>query len=358
MRIIQLGVSLFDEDGRQPSPVSTWQFNFEWDLETERHFPKSIQMLKEHGIDFAKFKGHGIPQQYFAEKATSSGLVLNDRLSWVCFHGNQDFGFLLKLLTNENLPASRGQFEPLLRHYFPRVLDIKTFMESYNLIGGLEKISKQLDVVRGGTQHQAGSDSLVTGQVFFAIFNNMATEQDVKELQSVHEAYNLDIYGYSNDQAYGFGYSSEAASLPLGGTLRGTYASGHPSDIHGGHSTQLPSQAPALPGHQAPERNGQVILEPTPEPEFYHEAQPQPELSDARVPMAGFVPTSTIGPQSYVPSRVQMDQFAYQQLQNMNGGGYHLQQFGSPLDARPTPAQQQMHGQQDLNQFMLLQQLS
>ena len=105
MRIIQLGISLFDEEGRQPSPVSTWQFNLEWDLETERHFPKSIQMLKEHGIDFAKLKAHGIPQQYFAEKATSSGLVLNDRLTWICFHGNQDFGFLLKLLTNENLPA-------------------------------------------------------------------------------------------------------------------------------------------------------------------------------------------------------------------------------------------------------------
>ena len=58
----------------------------------------------------------------------------------------------------------------------------------------LEKISKQLDVVRGGTQHQAGSDSLVTGQVFFAIFDNVATEGRAKERQSVLEAYNLDIY--------------------------------------------------------------------------------------------------------------------------------------------------------------------
>jgi len=204
MRIIQLGISLFDEEGRQPSPVSTWQFNLEWDLEAERHFPKSIQMLKEHGIDFAKLKAHGIPQQYFAEKATSSGLVLNDRLTWICFHGNQDFGFLVKLLTNENLPPSRAQFEDRLRHYFPGVVDIKSFMENYGLIGGLEKISKQLDVVRGGTQHQAGSDSLVTGQVFFAIFDNVATEGRAKERQSVLEAYNLDIYGYSNDQAYGY----------------------------------------------------------------------------------------------------------------------------------------------------------
>ena len=52
-----------------------------------------------------------------------------------------------------------------------------------------------------------------------------------------------------------------------------------------------------------------------------------------------------------------MDQFtAYQQLQNMGGNGYHLQQFGG-LDARSGQAQQMQHGQQDLNQLMLLQQL-
>ena len=241
MKIIQLGISLFDEKGRQPSPVSTWQFNFEWDLETENKNDRSIQMLKEHGLDFQKFKTHGIGQQYFAEKATSSGLVLNDRLTWICFHGNQDFGFLMKLLMNENLPPTRQQFENYLVQYFPNVLDIKTWMENYSFIGGLEKISKQLNVVRGGTQHQAGSDSLVTGQVFFAIFDNMETEQGVKEYQSVVESYNLDIYGYSNDQAYGYGYTSEPASIPIGGGMRGNYASSH-GDMHGGHAAQLPPQ--------------------------------------------------------------------------------------------------------------------
>ena len=101
-------------------------------------------------------------------------------------------------------------------------------------MGGLEKISKQLNIVRGGTQHQAGSDSLVTGQVFFAIFENMETEQGVKEYQSVVESYNLEIYGYSNDQAYGYGYSAAEASLPIGGGMRANYGSNH-NDLHGGH---------------------------------------------------------------------------------------------------------------------------
>ena len=65
---------------------------------------------------------------------------------------------------------------------------------------------------------------------------------------------------------------------------------------------------------------------------------------------AGFVGNGTLGAQNqYVSNRVQMDQFtAYQQLQNMGGNGYHMQQFGG-LDARSGQAQQMQHGQQDLN---------
>ena len=63
---------------------------------------------------------------------------------------------------NENLPATRQLFEKYLENYFPNVIDIKTFMHSFNLYGGLEKIAKQVNVVRMGSQHQAGSDSLVT----------------------------------------------------------------------------------------------------------------------------------------------------------------------------------------------------
>lgn len=36
-----------------------------------------------------------------------------------------------------------------------------------NLKGGLQEVAEQLEIQRVGPQHQAGSDALLTGMVFF-----------------------------------------------------------------------------------------------------------------------------------------------------------------------------------------------
>jgi hypothetical protein len=43
---------------------------------------------------------------------------------YVCFSG-YDFGYLLKLLTDQNLPQEESDFFELLRIYFPTVYDVK-----------------------------------------------------------------------------------------------------------------------------------------------------------------------------------------------------------------------------------------
>ena len=47
--------------------------------------------------------------------------------------------------------------------------------------------------------HQAGSDSMFTTQVFFAMFNKMETEADRREYKSVEETFNHEVYGYTNE---------------------------------------------------------------------------------------------------------------------------------------------------------------
>jgi hypothetical protein len=45
-------------------------------------------------------------------------------IQYICFSG-YDFGYLLKLLTDQNLPQEESDFFELLRIYFPTVYDVK-----------------------------------------------------------------------------------------------------------------------------------------------------------------------------------------------------------------------------------------
>jgi len=76
--------------------------------------------------------------------------------------------YLLSLLTNINLPEGENEFFETLKLYFPNIYDVKYLMKSCkNLKGGLQEVADMLEVERIGPQHQAGSDSLLTGRAFF-----------------------------------------------------------------------------------------------------------------------------------------------------------------------------------------------
>ena len=63
------------------------------------YHPASIDLLKRHGINFDKLNRQGIKLNDFAEYFMGSGLVCNQEIRWVVFHGSFDFGYLLKVVT-------------------------------------------------------------------------------------------------------------------------------------------------------------------------------------------------------------------------------------------------------------------
>ena len=63
------------------------------------------------------------------------------------FDSAYDFGYLLKVLTADNLPAEESDFFDLLRLYFNNVYDIKYLMKSCkSLKGGLQEVAELLEV--------------------------------------------------------------------------------------------------------------------------------------------------------------------------------------------------------------------
>ena len=173
LKLIQLGITLTNENGEYPKniPYHTWQFNFEFDLEKDIYNEESINLLKNSGINFKKLKTDGIKHSVFAEYLMTSGLVLNPDIYWVSYHGAYDFGYLLKILINENLPDSEDEFIKMSSLYFNNYYDVKILVKDldYFFNGGLNKLIFKLGVKRKGIMHQAGSDSIATIEAFLSL---------------------------------------------------------------------------------------------------------------------------------------------------------------------------------------------
>ncbi|KAH6935612.1 hypothetical protein HPB50_007063 [Hyalomma asiaticum] len=180
LKIIQLGLTFLDEHGNTPPNYSTWQFNFKFSLTEDMYAQDSIDLLTNSGIQFKKHDEEGIDPYEFAQLLMTSGVVLSDNVKWLSFHSGYDFGYMLKLLTDQNLPMDESEFFELLRIYFPAIYDVKYLMKSCkNLKGGLQEVAEQLELERIGPQHQAGSDSLLTGAAFF----KMREERQVQKAE-------------------------------------------------------------------------------------------------------------------------------------------------------------------------------
>ncbi|KAB5573123.1 hypothetical protein DKX38_000317 [Salix brachista] len=178
LKLIQLGLTFSDDQGNLPTcgtdKFCIWQFNFrEFNVNKDVFANDSIELLRQSGIDFKKNNENGIDAVRFGELLMSSGIVLNDNVYWVTFHSGYDFGYLLKLLTCQNLPETQAGFFNWINMYFPTLYDIKHLMKFCNsLHGGLNKLAELLEVERVGISHQAGSDSLLTACTFRKLKEN------------------------------------------------------------------------------------------------------------------------------------------------------------------------------------------
>ncbi|VDK78523.1 unnamed protein product [Litomosoides sigmodontis] len=174
LKLIQVGFALLDKDGNVPPTGDVWQFNFQFSLNDDMYSQDSVDLLRNAGIDFGRHQVEGIRMADFGELLTTSGLIVDEHITWLTFHSGYDFGYLMRSILLSELPKEESQFFQYHRKLFPCSYDLKMLLKHPGLVnaklrGGLQELADQLKVIRKGQQHQAGSDSLLTAQTFFKI---------------------------------------------------------------------------------------------------------------------------------------------------------------------------------------------
>lgn len=280
--MIQLGITLFNDEGEVP-PASgtdangqaygvpapcTWQFNFRFSLEGDMYAQESTAMLAKSGIDFAMHEKNGIDPFEFGALLISSGLVLLDDVHWVSFHSGYDFGYLMKIMLCSQLPENEEEFHKLLTIFFPSLYDIKYLMKhagrnqavngsplpqaavqiltNLGQKSGLQDIADELGVKRVGIAHQAGSDSLVTGEIYWK------TRQLIFGGEIDDSKYSGQIWGL-NGQMPAVAYNMAQQTPNLNGAT-----------IYSGGTPSTPNTGSHGAGAHTPQHHGAGYNAPTP----------------------------------------------------------------------------------------------
>lgn len=132
LQVVQVSMTFSDEFGNRP-PVSTWQFNFKFNVCEDMSSIDGIELLRQSGVNFEMLEVEGIDIFAFAEMLISSGLVLNPDIHWITFHSGYDLGYLLSLMINTKLPAEKTEFIKYINMYFPSVWDVKYILRSLSI---------------------------------------------------------------------------------------------------------------------------------------------------------------------------------------------------------------------------------
>jgi CCR4-NOT transcription complex subunit 7/8 len=308
LKPIQVGITLWSAEGevppQQPDPElisrmngknpypnnlmylpCTWVFNFQFNLEEDMYAESSIELLKSSGVDFARHLDMGISLEAFGALLTTSGLVFCEEVNWLSFHSGYDFGYLIKLLSDDALPTDQNLFFDQVSTFFPKLWDIKFLLrdaqrkrvqgrlgvEGTRIIdalgqkSGLQDIAEELGCVRHGVAHTGGSDAWLTGSVFFGlknkIFNGVLDEELADQIYGLHgvsapapQHVRDEFFAaqgtphHQNQQQQANGMSAAANSvLNAAATSGGQGFTPNPSTPTGSHAG-LSTQTPGPPG--------------------------------------------------------------------------------------------------------------
>ena len=85
---------------------------------------------------------------------------------WTNIQHGSDFAYLLNCLSNLPLPSTEEKLKEDIAQYFLNAFDLKILLVHNSIFkGGLNKVASELHIERTGETHQAGSDSMLTGNV-------------------------------------------------------------------------------------------------------------------------------------------------------------------------------------------------
>jgi len=170
LRPIQLGAAVASADGMLRG---AWCFNLRFDVDVDLHTAESVAFLRAAGIDFPRHAKEGIEAATLGRRLAGSVLVgQHGRVPWwVTFSGNYDLGYLLKLLTsNRPLPRDFGTFDVALSTFCPRRHELRDELP----YGSLDSLAQRHGVKRHGAAHTAGSDALLTLELFLRVSGKQA----------------------------------------------------------------------------------------------------------------------------------------------------------------------------------------
>lgn len=312
LKPIQVGITLWTPEGeippQQPDPAlvnqmknrsvysnnlmylpCTWVFNFHFDLDQDMYADSSIELLKQSGVDFQRHLEMGIFLEQFGALLTTSGLAFCEEINWLSFHSGYDFGYLIKLLTDDALPEDQHVFFEQVRTFFPRLWDIKFILrhaqkqrggnrltpegarviDSLGSKSGLQDLADELGCPRIGSAHTGGSDAWLTGSVFWAmrnkIFGGFIDDHLANQIYGLHGVAAPASQQY-RDEFFAVHGSTQSQQQPQGapnglggvGSGSGTLGGGAPgftpnnpstpTNTHVGLSNTTPGPS-GLPGH-------------------------------------------------------------------------------------------------------------